>query len=66
MAFYNTFCTFLAVASLGEAVIFKPQNAYQALSGVNTSFPVDLQPFYNNRAFGLYPNDASFDGEGSR
>ncbi|KAF7158174.1 hypothetical protein CNMCM5623_002840 [Aspergillus felis] len=65
MAFYNTFCTLLAVASLGGAVIFKPQNGYQALSGVNTSFPVDLQPFYNNLAFGLYPNDASFDGKGN-
>ncbi|GFF61167.1 hypothetical protein IFM51744_10604 [Aspergillus udagawae] len=65
MALYNTFCTLLAVASLGEAVMFKPQNGYQALSGVNTSFPVDLQPFYNSRAFGLYPNDSNFDGQGN-
>lgn len=66
MTFRNTIYTLLVVASLGEAVIFKPQNDYQALSGVNTSFPVNLQPFYNNRAFGLSPNESSYDGHGSK
>jgi alpha-L-fucosidase len=47
------------------AVIFKPQNDFQALSAENTSFAVDLQPWFNNRAFGLKPNDASFDGDGN-
>jgi hypothetical protein len=66
MTLRNTVCTLLTLASIGDAVIFKPQNEYQALSGLNVSFPVDLQSFYNNRAFGLYPNDASYDGQGSK
>jgi alpha-L-fucosidase len=48
-----------------SAVIFKPQNEFKALSAENTSFAVDLQPWFNNRAFGLKPNDSSFDGKGS-
>lgn len=58
-------CAVLASASAAGAVIFKPQNEYQALSGSNTSFSVDLSPWFNNRAFGLKPNDSSFDGHRS-
>jgi len=55
----------LASVSFTEAVIFKPQNEFQALSGTNASFAVDLRPWFNNRAFGMKPNDSSFDDQGS-
>jgi alpha-L-fucosidase len=58
-------CGLLASISVTEAVIFKPQNEFQALSGTNPSFAVDLGPWFNNRAFGMKPNDSSFDGQGS-
>lgn len=48
------------------AVIFKPQNEYKGLSAENPSFPVDLQPWFNNRAFGMKPNESTFDGNGSK
>lgn len=49
-----------------QAVIFQPQNDFQALSGKAPSVPVDLHAWFNNRAFGLKPNDSSFDGSGSK
>lgn len=63
--FGKAVCAVLASVSAAGAVVFKPQNEYQALSGSNTSFAVDLSPWFNNRAFGLKPNDSSFDGQGS-
>lgn len=60
----KTLCALLASVSTGGAVIFKPQNEFQAISGSNASFAVDLKPCFNNRAFGLKPNDSSFDGQG--
>ena len=54
-------CAYVVVS---EAVIFKPQNGFQEISGANLSFPVDLRPWFNNRAFGLKPNESDFDGEG--
>lgn len=56
-------CTFLACANLCQSVLFKPQNDFQGISGLNVSFSIDL-PF-NNRAFGLTPSDADFDGDSS-
>lgn len=55
----------LASATACQAVIFKPQNDFEAISGPNHSIALDLRPFVNNRAFGLRPNDSSFDGQGS-
>ncbi|GME32956.1 hypothetical protein GTA08_BOTSDO10949 [Neofusicoccum parvum] len=40
-------------------------NAFQPLEGQPLSFPVDLVPLFNNRAFGLVPNESDFDGTGS-
>ncbi|KAJ5535615.1 hypothetical protein N7513_008801 [Penicillium frequentans] len=57
----NGLCTFLACANLCQSVLFKPQNDFQGISGLNVSFSIDL-PF-NNRAFGLTPSDADFDGD---
>lgn len=66
MARFKRTITALAVYMVTTtAVIFKPQNEYKALSAVNPSFPIDLQPWFNNRAFGLKPNESSFDGNGS-
>jgi alpha-L-fucosidase len=48
-----------------QAVIFKPQNEYKSLTHNNASVPIDLSYYFNNRAFGLKPNDSSFDGSGS-
>lgn len=56
---------FAAYLALATAVIFKPQNEYKALSAESASFAIDLQPWFNNRAFGLKPNDSSFDANGS-
>ncbi|KAK9847652.1 Tissue alpha-L-fucosidase [Penicillium brevicompactum] len=48
-----------------QAVIFQPQNHFQGLSGQASTVPVNLKPWFNNRAFGLKPNDADFDGSGN-
>ncbi|GME28440.1 hypothetical protein GTA08_BOTSDO10949 [Neofusicoccum parvum] len=40
-------------------------NTFQPLEGQPLSFPVDLVPLFNNRAFGLVPNESDFDGTGS-
>ncbi|KAJ5100074.1 hypothetical protein N7532_007075 [Penicillium argentinense] len=55
----------LTAAAFCRAVIFKPQNEFQALSNDNTSVALDLRPWFNNRAFGLKPNESSFDGQGN-
>lgn len=57
------FGALLAHAALSHSVIFKPQSDFREISGLNVSFPVNL-PF-NNRAFGLSPNESNFDGDGS-
>ncbi|KAJ6121190.1 hypothetical protein N7523_005470 [Penicillium sp. IBT 18751x] len=54
-----------AAVSVARAVIFKPQNEFKELSGLNASFAVDLGPWFNNRAFGMKPNESSFDGDGN-
>lgn len=59
-------CALLVAASSCQAVIFKPQNDFKAISASNSSVSIDLRPFFNNRAFGLSPNDSSFDGQGSK
>lgn len=61
----KTLCALLASVSTGRAVIFKPQNEFQPISGSNASFAVDLKPWFNNRGFGMKPHDANFDGKGS-
>lgn len=55
----------MAFSSLSNAVLFNPQNDFQPISWKNSSFPVDLEPHLNNRAFGMTPNDANFDASGS-
>ncbi|KAJ5682999.1 hypothetical protein N7462_006164 [Penicillium macrosclerotiorum] len=65
IVFKNAICTLFFCISLSKAVIFKPQNEFQALSGESASFPVDLGPWFNNRAFGMSPNESNFDGEGN-
>ncbi|KAI1634224.1 glycoside hydrolase family 29 protein [Biscogniauxia mediterranea] len=34
------------------------------VSAIGVSVPLDLSPFYNNKAFGTYPGEASFDSLG--
>lgn len=43
--------------AMTTAVIFKPQNEFKVLSAENTSFTVHLQPWSNNRAFGVETED---------
>jgi len=57
--------TLLVASTACHGVIFKPQNEFQALSSANSSLTVDLGSLFNNRAFGLKPNESSFDGQGS-
>jgi hypothetical protein len=64
--FKRTIATLAVFLVTTTAVIFKPQNEYKALSAENPSFPIDLQPWFNNRAFGLKPNESSFDENGSK
>lgn len=54
----------IAVPVCGE-VIFMPQNDFQPVSGKSYSFPVDLSPLFNNRGFGMTPNESNFDGHRS-
>lgn len=65
VAVKHTLAALAAYLTTASAVIFKPQNEYKALSADNASFAINLQPWFNNRAFGLKPNDSSFDGDGS-
>ena len=55
----------VSLASLSDAVLFNPKNVFQPTSWKNSSFPVDIKPHFDNRAFGMKPNDADFDGSGS-
>ncbi|KAF2189055.1 glycoside hydrolase family 29 protein [Zopfia rhizophila CBS 207.26] len=41
-----------------------PQNNFQPLFGQAKSIPIDLNSHFNNRAFGLKPNETNFDGSG--
>lgn len=50
---------------LGQ-LIFMPQNDFQPLNGQAKSVPIDLSSIFNNRAFGLKPNETNFDGAGGR
>ncbi|KAJ6160330.1 hypothetical protein N7470_003726 [Penicillium chermesinum] len=61
----NVVWPLLAFGTATHAVFFKPQNEFKAISSINPSFPVDLSPWFNNCAFGLKPNDSSFDGQGN-
>ena len=54
------FCLATATAHL----IFMPQNNFQVVSGQAPSLPVELEDIYDNRAFGLKPNETNFDGSG--
>ncbi|KAK7710026.1 hypothetical protein SLS57_008524 [Botryosphaeria dothidea] len=54
----------LLVPSSSAEALFMPQNAFQPLQGQPLSFPVDLDPLFNNRGFGLSPNESDFDGMG--
>jgi hypothetical protein len=55
----------LAASVLGQ-VVFNPTRDSQPISfGETLSLPVNLNAFYNNRAFGLTPNDGNLDGSGS-
>lgn len=58
-------CLLISVSVSGK-VIFKPENDFQPVSGQSYSFPIDLSPLFNNRGFGLAPNEADFDGYGSK
>ncbi|KAJ5490744.1 hypothetical protein N7539_002311 [Penicillium diatomitis] len=59
----SAFAAYFVTPTTG--VIFKPQNEYKSLSTSNPSFAVDLQSWLNNRAFGMKPNESSFDSDGS-
>lgn len=61
----HTIAAFAACLVPATAVIFKPQNEYKALFAENASFAINLQSWFNSRAFGLKPNDSNFDGSGS-
>jgi hypothetical protein len=54
----------LAASVLGQ-VVFNPTRDSHPISGETPSLPVNLNAFYNNRAFGLTPNDGNLDGSGS-
>jgi alpha-L-fucosidase len=60
-----TLYTLFACISTTQAVTFKPQNEYKSLTHSNVSVSIDLSHYFNNRAFGLKPNDSSFDDSGS-
>jgi alpha-L-fucosidase len=48
--------------SLGEnGLVVNPKNSNDGKSGA-TSIPIDLSELVNNRAFGMSPGDANFDG----
>ncbi|KAJ4294980.1 hypothetical protein N0V90_006988 [Kalmusia sp. IMI 367209] len=56
-------CLLLASASSAQ-LIFMPQNNFQPISGQAPSTPIDLSGIFDNRAFGLKPNETAFDGSG--
>ncbi|PSN65894.1 glycoside hydrolase [Corynespora cassiicola Philippines] len=41
-----------------------PQNNFQPISGQAQSIPIDLNAIFDNRAFGIEPNETNFDGSG--
>lgn len=55
-------CVLLPVA-YGQLVPM-PQNNFQPRSGQAPSSPIDLSSIYDNKAFGLEPGEANFDGTG--
>lgn len=55
-------CFFLTTAA--AQLIFMPQNNFQPISGQASSKPIDLHGLYDNRAFGLEPDETDFDGSG--
>lgn len=57
-------CFLLATATATAQLIFMPQNNFQVVSGQAPSLPIDLEHIYDNRAFGLKPNETDFDGSG--
>ena len=57
-------CFFFATAT--AQLIFMPQNNFQPISGQALSLPIDLDGIYDNRAFGLEPNETNFDGSGGK
>lgn len=57
-------CGFLLSTLASSQVLFMPQNDFLPSSGQVLSFPIDLSSLYNNRAFGMKPNESNFDGMG--
>jgi hypothetical protein len=55
----------LALSALGQ-LVFNPSNNFQPVSGESLSFPLNLDSLLDNRGFGNTPNDANFDGFGSK
>jgi hypothetical protein len=58
----TSICT-LSSSAFGQ-LIFMPQNNFQPLAGQAASLPIDLSFLFNNRAFGLEPNETNFDQTG--
>ncbi|KAI0157104.1 glycoside hydrolase family 29 protein [Hypoxylon sp. FL1284] len=54
----------LAGLSCQATVFVAASPAPQAKASTPQTVPVDLSPFYNNKGFGTYPGEASFDGQG--
>lgn len=62
-------CVWLTWALLASAcaeVIFMPQNNFQPVSGQAQSLPIELDAIFDNKAFGLEPNETNFDGSGGK
>lgn len=55
----------LAATVLAQ-LVFNPVNDFQSISGASLSFPLNLDSLFDNRGFGKTPDDADFDGSGSK
>jgi len=55
-----------SLAFVGAQATFNPQGLDNGGAGGTISAPVDISHLYDNRGFAMKPNDADFDGYGSK
>lgn len=65
MASRLTFSLLLCLPFALSQVLFQPQNVVKGYDQV-VSVPIDVSTHFNNRAFGMKPKDANFDGYHSK
>ena len=53
--------TLLFIPFVSTQVLFQPQNVVKGYDEV-ASIPINVSAHFNNRAFGMKPRDANFDG----